>query len=69
MAQVSDILPNTTALAKHINNLGWFPYPIHSGQVKVVPYGYDARINWDTHIVVVDGQAVGFTDGPCTETV
>lgn len=34
------------------------------GQVKVEPYGFDKRIGWDTHIVTVDGRAVGFTNGP-----
>ena len=68
MTQVADISPNLAALTKHINDLGWFWYPIHSDQVKVIHQGFDARINWDTYIVMVDGQAVGFTDGPCTES-
>jgi hypothetical protein len=33
-------------------------------QVKVEKYMYDDRIGWDTHIVTVDGEAVGFTNGP-----
>lgn len=32
--------------------------------VKVEPYGRDDRIGWDTHMVTVNGQAEGFTDGP-----
>lgn len=37
-------------------------YPEH---VKVEPYGgFDARIGWDTHIVTVQGHAIGFTNGP-----
>lgn len=33
--------------------------------VKIEPYGYDARINWDTYIVTVEGFGpVGFTNGP-----
>jgi hypothetical protein len=31
---------------------------------RVEPYGYDTRIGWDTHIVLVNGSAWGFTDGP-----
>ena len=69
MAQAAEILPSLSALTKHINGLGWFCYPIYSGQVKVIHQGFDARINWDTHIVTVDGQAVGFTNGPCTENI
>lgn len=33
--------------------------------VHVEPYGWDERIGWDTHIVLLDGYGVfGFTDGP-----
>lgn len=31
----------------------------------VKPYCRDDRIGWDTYIVTVNGQAWGFTDGPC----
>ena len=34
------------------------------GIITVDQYGLDKRIDWDTHIVCHDGQAVGFTDGP-----
>jgi hypothetical protein len=30
----------------------------------VVPYGPDSRIGWNTYIVLVKGQAWGFTNGP-----
>jgi hypothetical protein len=30
------------------------------------PGEIDGRIGWDTHIVLVNGQAWGFTDGPVT---
>lgn len=36
--------------------------PLESMTIK--PYGYDPRINWDTYIVCLNGQAVGFLDGP-----
>lgn len=33
--------------------------------IEVKPHGYDARIGWDTHIVIVRGHSVeGFTNGP-----
>jgi hypothetical protein len=33
--------------------------------VSVKPYVFDKRINWDTHIVEIQGLGVyGFTDGP-----
>lgn len=34
------------------------------GAIAVKAYCFDQRIGWDTHIVTVDGNAVGFTDGP-----
>ena len=34
------------------------------GLLQVEPYGFDDRIGWDTHIVTIDGNAVGFTNGP-----
>ncbi|AHC30525.1 hypothetical protein CC53_gp108 [Rhizobium phage vB_RleS_L338C] len=34
----------------------------------VKPYGWDERIGWETHIVLVSGYGVfGFTDGPLEE--
>jgi hypothetical protein len=34
--------------------------------IHVTHYGFDDRINWDEHIIVVDGFGViGFTDSPC----
>lgn len=43
-------------LAEHLN--AW------AERVDVIKYCFDDRNNWDTYIVTVDGQAVGFTDGP-----
>lgn len=38
--------------------------------VHVSHYGFDDRIDWDDHIIVVDGFGVfGFTDAPCPDTV
>jgi hypothetical protein len=34
--------------------------------VYITHYGFDDRIDWDDHIIVVDGHGVfGFTDQPC----
>lgn len=32
--------------------------------ITIEPYGFDERINWDTHIVCENGRACGFTNGP-----
>lgn len=37
---------------------------IHDVQIEKYGEGIDERIGWDTHIVTVNGQAMGFTDGP-----
>lgn len=37
------------------------------GTVEVKPYEYDARIGWNTHLVCVNGDAMGYTDGPVEE--
>ena len=36
------------------------------GVLKVEPYLFDKRIGWDTYIVTLDGNAIGFTNGPLT---
>lgn len=46
-------------LSLALSNAG---YPV--GAISVKPYGFDSRIGWDTHMVTIDGNAVGFTDGP-----
>lgn len=40
---------------------------INASQVNVKEYAYDARNGQDTYIVTIDGNAVGFTDGPLHE--
>ncbi len=37
--------------------------------VKKYGDGIDGRCGWDTHIVAVNGRAVGFTDGPLEDGV
>lgn len=46
-------------LVELINDAGFEP-----GEIEVNPYCFDDRIGWDTHLVTVDGKAVGMTDGP-----
>jgi hypothetical protein len=41
-----------------------FP-PVTAETVHIKPYCYDERIEWNSHIVTLDGYGVlGFTDGP-----
>jgi len=54
-------LEDRAALVAHLIELG---YAAKESSVEVENYGgMDARIGWDTHIVCIDGDAVGFTDG------
>lgn len=39
-------------------------YPDLKGDVVVSKYSIDTRIGWDTYLVSIGGNAVGFTDGP-----
>lgn len=62
------VLADHEALLDHIRKLAepWptFP-PVSPETVHIKPYGPDKRIDWDTHIVTLDGYGVlGFTDGP-----
>mgnify|MGYP001609771850 CR=1 FL=1 len=64
METVVEIPANMQALLAVVQaNLG----PVPKESIHVTPYCFDARINWDTHIVTVDGYGVyGFTDSPLT---
>lgn len=42
---------------------GLFPAASHSN-ITVAEYCYDERVGWDTHIICIDCEAIGFTDGP-----
>jgi len=43
-------------LESHIHNV------YGKGEIIVKHYTYDRRIKWNTHIVTLDGNAVGFTN-------
>lgn len=36
--------------------------------VSIRPYGYDGRVQWDTHLICIDGKAALFSDGPIPHT-
>lgn len=37
---------------------------INKETIRIEPYGYDKRINWDTYIITLDGYGVfGFANG------
>lgn len=55
-------MENFAELERHITSIWEEVYG--EGKVTVKPYGYDARIDWDTHMVCFNGHCVGYTDGP-----
>jgi len=57
---VVEISPTREALLKYINKIYNKNYTIEKLDVKY--YIFDERINWDTCIVTVDGNTVGFTN-------
>lgn len=65
MYTAAEIQPTATAVAAYVAEHLKPQSGINPEQVSVEPYGgIDPRIGWDTYIVLISGQAVGFTDGP-----
>jgi len=70
METVIDIPPTLEALKIAINNaFSEYDVPeITADMITVKPYGFDERIGWDTHIVIIaDCSVYGFTDGPLSQ--
>jgi hypothetical protein len=62
-----EIEPTRDALLAVLSDKRWLGIRevLKRESLRVEPYIYDERIDWDTHIVSVDGYGVvGFTDGP-----
>lgn len=67
MKTVVELPATRAALAAHLS-VG-FPTPCPADRITVKPYGgIDPRNGWDTHIVCVNGDAWGYTDGPLAES-
>jgi len=56
-------LPDREALLEYLQDKYDF-IGATAENVRVQAYGYDHRIDWDTHLVTVAGSAVLFCDGP-----
>jgi len=65
MATVAEIEPTAEAIAQYLRDQwGDLGYGVHPKNIEVKPYGFDERIKWGTHIVLLDGYGAAFTDGP-----
>lgn len=64
MATTIEIEPTKEALLAAVR-ASVAPLNVADDSLSVKPYGFDKRINWDTHIVEIQDFGVyGFTDGP-----
>jgi hypothetical protein len=68
MAEVVEIV-DFAHLVRHMRREveRWYPtdkLPTEDN-TRVEPYGFDHRIGWDTHLVTVNGNAWGYTNGSC----
>jgi hypothetical protein len=67
METVQTIEPTLDAVVEEVRRvLGkWWALRIDKTTVRVIPYCYDERIDWNTYMVMLDKYGVfGFTDGP-----
>ena len=63
MKTVEEIKPTISAVREYFKQNSFMP-DLYDGKIEVKPYGFDDRINWNTHIVTIDGKAIGFTNEP-----
>ena len=63
METMQVIEPTIDGIGGYLVLQGW-PFFFHNGvaRIDVQPYGYDVRIDWFTHIVLVNGSPAAFTD-------
>jgi hypothetical protein len=66
MAEVQEFSDLDGLIAAMISGLAWYPqqHQPTCDNVTVEPYCFDGRIGWATHIVMVNGNVWGYTDGP-----
>jgi len=70
METVADIIPTAEAVADYLRaQWGGLGYGVEADKIRVEPYCFDERINWETYIVLLDGHAVAFSDGPLSLTL
>lgn len=58
---VTEIEPTISAIRAYFKQESPFP-DMYNGKIEIKPYDFDERINWDTYIITIDGNAIGFTN-------
>jgi hypothetical protein len=62
---LTEIEPTKEAIAQYLRDQwGGLGYNVRPENITVEPYCFDPRIQTNTCIVLLDGNAVAFTDGP-----
>lgn len=65
MATCIEVIDRAALVWRCQEILGPYGFVVTPEKLHIEPYSYDKRINWDTHIVTLDGYGViGFTNGP-----
>lgn len=71
MDHVVELFDRTELIAQLNYELKWCQYTVEDADVRVKPYGYDERINWNTHIVLLRNKKLahdvwffGYNSGP-----
>jgi hypothetical protein len=65
MTTVAEIEPTRSALLAHIKTRLHWPVHLSVDDLVLKPGLYDARIDWNTHVLAIRGYGVfGMTDGP-----
>ena len=64
MVEVNDFSQLVRHMRREVES--WYPkieMPTEEN-TKLEPYAFDSRIGWNTYLVVVNGNAWGYTNGP-----
>ena len=69
MKTVVDVADRAALVSLLQTQLQLCGFAFNDEDLKIEPYGYDKRIDWNTHIVTIKGYGViGFTDGPVSKS-
>ena len=63
MATVRE-LADRAALMAHLRDAYRGVLQVTEAALEVIPYCYDYRNGWQTYLITLHGQGVGYTDGP-----
>lgn len=62
MACIVELPDRAALIARLAAELGPWGYAVEDADVRVTPYGFDARIGWDTHLVTLRNKRCTYGD-------